>query len=263
MIYVIIVLIVLLAYMVFNALKMKPEDISRYEKKTEFDFDRELALKRFQDMLRKKTIWPRDSEPDYEEFRSFLPMLKEDYPEVFKALEVNIINDYGILLRWKGTSDKKPVVLMAHYDVVAVDESSWDHEPFGAEVVDGSIYARGTSDTKCIIAGLLEAVDYQLAHGYLPERDIYFSFTNNEETGGPTTPAIVSWFEENNIEPWFVLDEGGAIINDAPLGVKDEFAMIGVSEKGVANITLKAKGLAGHSSTPSVKTDSTYELSIN
>ena len=122
MIYVIIVLIVLLAYMVFNALKMKPEDISRYEKKTEFDFDRELALKRFQDMLRKKTIWPRDSEPDYEEFRSFLPMLKEDYPEVFKALEVNIINDYGILLRWKGTSDKKPVVLMAHYDVVAVDE---------------------------------------------------------------------------------------------------------------------------------------------
>ncbi|MBQ3383737.1 MAG: M20/M25/M40 family metallo-hydrolase [Erysipelotrichaceae bacterium] len=260
MIYVIIALIVLLAFMIFNAVKMKPEDTGRYEKKTEYDFDRELALKRFQNMLRKKTIWPRDAEPDYGEFRSFLPMLKKDYPEVFKALEVNIINDYGILLKWKGSSDKKPVVLMAHYDVVAVDEAGWDHEPFGAEVVDGSIYARGTSDTKCIIAGLLEAVDYQLAHGYVPERDIYFSFTNNEETGGPTTPAIVRWFEENNIVPWFVLDEGGAIINDAPLGVKDEFAMIGVSEKGVVNITLKAKGLGGHSSTPSTKTDSTYKL---
>jgi hypothetical protein len=88
MIYVIIALFALLAYMVFNTLKMKPEDTGRYEKKTEYDFDRELALKRFQNMLRKKTIWPRDAEPDYGEFRSFLPMLKKDYLEVFKALEV-------------------------------------------------------------------------------------------------------------------------------------------------------------------------------
>ncbi|MBR2701053.1 MAG: M20/M25/M40 family metallo-hydrolase [Erysipelotrichaceae bacterium] len=260
MIYILIALAVLLCFMIWNAIKMKPEDISQYERKTDYDFDKERAVERFRHMLQKKTVWPKDSEPDYEEFRAFLPMLKRNYPEVFKVLEVNVINDYGILLKWKGTGNKKPVVLMAHYDVVAVDEKGWNHPPFGAEIADGSIYARGTADTKCIIAGLLEAADYQLAQGYKPERDIYLSFTNNEETGGPTTPKIVEWFKENHIEPWFVLDEGGAIINDAPLGVKDEFAMIGVSEKGCLNVTVTANGIGGHSSTPSNKTDSTFML---
>jgi len=155
MIYIIIALAVLLCFMICNAIKMKPEDISQYERKTDYDFNKERAVERFRHMLQKKTVWPRDSEPDYEEFRAFLPMLKKDYPEVFKVMEVNVINDYGILLKWKGTGNKKPVVLMAHYDVVAVDEKGWDHPPFGAEIADGSIYARGTADTKCIIAGLL------------------------------------------------------------------------------------------------------------
>ncbi len=260
MIYLLIITAVLLITMFVKAMQLKPEDISGYERVTSYDFDCQKALERFRHMLQKKTIWPKDEEPDYREFKDFLPLLKQDYPEVFKALEVQVINDYGILLKWKGRTGKKPVVLMAHYDVVAVDEKGWDHPPFAAEIADGAIYARGTADTKCIIAGLLEAADYELSRGYVPDRDIYFSFTNNEETGGPTTPKIVEWFTDRHIEPWFVLDEGGAIIDDAPLGVKDEFAMIGVSEKGVVNVRMTAKGIGGHSSTPSVKTDSTFLL---
>ena len=100
MIYILIALAVLLCFMIWNAIKMKPEDISQYERKTDYDFDKERAVERFRHMLQKKTVWPKDSEHDYEEFRAFLPMLKKDYPEVFKVLEVNVINDYGILLKW-------------------------------------------------------------------------------------------------------------------------------------------------------------------
>ncbi|MBR4767145.1 MAG: M20/M25/M40 family metallo-hydrolase, partial [Clostridia bacterium] len=181
-----------IAVCVINAVSLKAKPSKNAEHKKEFDDD--TAVERFCEILRKKTVWPRNGEIDYAEFDSFLPLLKSLYPDAFAVLEVNTINHYGILLRWKGKNpDAKPFVLMAHYDVVEVDESKWDHPPFGAEIHDGSIWARGAIDTKCIISAELEAVTYLLKHGYEPLSDIWFSYTNNEETGGDTTPAVVKF----------------------------------------------------------------------
>lgn len=252
-------LLLLLLVLFIRALRLKPNAAPPNLPKPD-PFTDEEAVARFQAILRKKTVWPRNLAIDYAEFDSFLPTLRSLYPRVFDALTITTVNRYGILLKWKGRSaEKQPVVLMAHYDVVSANAEEWTYPPFAAEVHDGAIWARGSIDTKCIIGAVLEAVNHLLKGGFVPERDIYFSLTNNEETGGDTTPHIVQWFIDSGITPWFVLDEGGAVVHDLPLGIHKEFAMIGVSEKGVADVILTAAGEGGHSSTPSPN-DSTARL---
>ncbi|MBQ6164012.1 MAG: M20/M25/M40 family metallo-hydrolase [Clostridia bacterium] len=215
---------------------------------------------RFQKVLRLKTVWPREGKIEYEQFDAFLPLLRELYPTVFENTELSVVNRYGVILRWKGSDpDREPVILMAHHDVVSAEDADWSSPPFDANIRDGKIYARGAVDTKCIITAVLEAETRLMEEGFRPERDVYFITSNNEETGGDTTPAQVEWFRERNIKPDFVLDEGGAMIDELPLGIRHEFAMIGVSEKGVVDVKLTARGEAGHSSTPCDK-DSTFRL---
>lgn len=201
-----------------------------------------LAVERFQAMIRKKTVSAKDGNFDREEFASFLPMLKEKYPDVFSVVEAQLINEFGILLRWKGKNEGlAPVVLMAHYDVVSDEGQDWKHPAFEAEIHDGYIWGRGSIDTKCLIAGALEAMDRLIADGFVPERDIYFASSNCEEIGGETMPEIVEWFKEKNIKPYFILDEGGAIMSNLPMGIKTPFAMVAVSEKGWGSVRLTAK----------------------
>ncbi len=220
----------------------------------------EQAIRRFQEILRVKTISRKDDSTDWAEFDRFLPTLKEQFPQVFEKLECTIINDYGIVLCWKGkNAGLQPVILMAHHDVVPVEGQDWHYPPFAAEIHDDKIYARGTVDTKCILAAILEAMDALLSEGFVPERDIYFTTTNNEETSGQTTVKMVEWFREQGIKPWFVLDEGGAILEKMPMGIQNPFAMIGVSEKGLANVYVTAEAKAGHASLPS-KNDASVKL---
>ncbi|MCL2750726.1 MAG: M20/M25/M40 family metallo-hydrolase, partial [Coriobacteriia bacterium] len=211
------------------------------------------AVERFQSILQSATVWDEeDPEADRSAFDDFLPKLQALYPRVFEALELTIINDYGILLRWPGNdSSAAPVVMMAHYDVVFAKPEDWTHDPFGAEIIDGNIYARGAVDTKCILAALLEATDYLLAEEHTPPRDIYLCSSNSEETMGLTGELMANYFSDRDITPLFVLDEGGAVIDNAPLGASPEFAAIGVAEKGffTAYCAVSAKG--GHAATPS------------
>lgn len=250
--------LIVLAVCAIRAAALKSENTEKSEPPQMFT-DSE-AIERFQKILQKKTVWPKNGEIDYKEFESFLPLLKDLYPDFFSIAETELINDYGILIKWSGSqSELEPVVLMSHYDVVEADESKWKYPPFEAQIHDGDIIARGAVDTKCILAALLEAASYLHKSGYKPRRDIWFSFSNNEETGGPTSPAIVEYLKSKNVKPWIVIDEGGAIVKGPALGVKEEFAMIGVSEKGVADVTVTVSGEPGHSSTPR-KSDSTTRL---
>ena len=199
------------------------------------------AIERFQMMIRKKTVSSKDGNFDKEEFASFLPMLKENYPDAFSNAEAQLINEYGILVRFKGKNPElNPVVLMAHYDVVSDEGQDWKYPAFEAEIHDDCIWGRGTIDTKCLIASAFEAMDNLAKEGFLPERDIYFASSNCEEVAGDTMPKIVEWFSENNITPEFVLDEGGAIMTSLPMGIKTPFAMVALSEKGWATIELTA-----------------------
>ena len=201
------------------------------------------SLERFQAIVRKKTVSDRNGNIDREEFASFLPMLKEIYPDVFSVVESQLINEFGILLRWKGkNSALAPVVLMAHYDVVSDKDQNWEHPAFEAEIHDGVVWGRGTIDNKCIFTGVLEGMEKLIHEGHIPERDIYFAAGNNEEVAGDTMIKIADWFIENNIKPWFVLDEGGAIMTELPMGITHPFAMVAVSEKGWATVKVTLKG---------------------
>ncbi|MGV9193337.1 M20/M25/M40 family metallo-hydrolase [Microbacterium sp. MC2] len=185
-------------------------------------------------------------------FEEFVALLGELYPLVHTHLERERITDLGLLYRWPGADPTAaPVVLMAHYDVVPVDESdAWSHPPFAGVVADGWVYGRGALDDKGPLIVTIEAVENLLAAGFTPPRDVYLSFGGNEETYGGAARRIAEHLHERGIVPWLVLDEGGAVV-DAPLPfVTGTAAMIGVGEKGVATVRLAARGDGGHASTP-------------
>ncbi|WP_282852552.1 M20/M25/M40 family metallo-hydrolase [Gulosibacter sediminis] len=187
-----------------------------------------------------------------EPFEAFVDLLAELYPRIHASLELERITDFGLLYRWPGaTPTADPVVLMAHYDVVPVDESDpWTHPPFEGRIEGGSVYGRGALDDKGPLVVLLDAVENLLADEFVPARDVYLSFGGNEETFGAAAQAIVEVFRERGLTPWLVLDEGGAV-TDAPLPfVRGLAAMVGVGEKGVATVRLTARSDGGHASTP-------------
>lgn len=62
-----------------------------------------------------------------------------------------------------------PIVMMAHQDVVPVEGQDWEHDPFGAEVIDGQIWGRGTLGTKCIVGAFFEAAASPPAPATLPD----------------------------------------------------------------------------------------------
>lgn len=199
------------------------------------------AVSRFQEIIKVKTVSAKDSNFDKEEFAKFLPLLKKLYPDAFSVLEAELVNEFGILLRWKGKTASNPMVLMAHHDVVSDEGQEWEHPAFAAEIHDGYVWGRGTIDTKCIIGAILEGINNLVKEGFVPERDIYFASSNAEEVAGDTMPKIVDVFVERGIQPGFVLDEGGAIMSNLPMGIKTPFAMIALSEKGWATLKLTAK----------------------
>ena len=250
---------VLLAVLIVRALCFKKPAAAAHEP-FRAAFDEDAALRNFSLLLKKQTIWPRYGEIRKEEFDSFLPLLQELYPNACAAMKLHRINEYGILMQWRGSAPgAKPVVLMSHYDVVDADPVKWTLPPFCGEVHAGAVWGRGAVDTKCILAALMQASEILIQQGFQPKRDLFFSFSNNEESGGDTTPAIVDWLFERGIEPWFVLDEGGAIVNSPALGVKQDFAMVGVSEKGILDAIIRVRGVPGHAATPK-DTDATTRL---
>jgi carboxypeptidase PM20D1 len=185
-------------------------------------------------------------------FEDFVTLLAELYPLVHAHLERERITDFGLLFRWPGTAaSASPVVLMAHYDVVPVDESDeWTHPPFEGRVEEGWVYGRGALDDKGPLLVVLEAVENLLAARFSPARDVYLSFGGNEEMYGAAAASIATTLRERGIVPWLVLDEGGAVV-DAPLPFAlGAAAMVGVGEKGVLTLRLTARGDGGHASAP-------------
>ena len=193
------------------------------------------------------TDWSKVDETQFELFRS---RLSEMYPRVHEKCPPERIGPTGILFHWKGKSAEKPVVLMAHYDVVPVEENLWQHPPFCAEVIEGELWGRGTLDTKITLFGVMEAVERLIGEGFVPANDIYMAFSGDEEISGISAPAIVDAFEQRGIVPAFVLDEGGAIVQKVFPGVSNPIAVVGIGEKGMAEIRLSVKGKGGHASQP-------------
>lgn len=103
----------------------------------------EAAVERFCELLRIPTVSRENiAERDDEPFSQWIPTLQRLYPHFFKVAELTRIDDFGMLLRWPGAdSALDPIVMMAHQDVVPVEGQDWKHDPFGAEIFDGEIWA--------------------------------------------------------------------------------------------------------------------------
>jgi len=190
-------------------------------------------------------------EVDDGEFARFRAELAALFPVVHRRLTLEEVGG-GLLFRWQGTEDElDPVVLMAHYDVVPVqDESTWEHPPFAGVLADGCIHGRGALDDKGSLAAILEAVETLLEEGFTPSRTVWLSFGDNEETAGDTAARAAAILQERGVRPWLVLDEGGAVASQAFPFVTSPVAVIGVSEKGILDVELSVEDPGGHASTP-------------
>lgn len=196
-----------------------------------------------------------ESKIDYNQFEKFHVLLEEKFPMLHKNLDKIVINNYSLIYKWNGEyKDKKPVLLTAHMDVVAVEKESieeWRYPPFSGALKEGYVWGRGALDTKVTLVSMLYAVEKMLEQGYQPSRDVYFGFGHDEE-GNSTQGAtyISKYFKEQGITFDYVMDEGGAVVNDLIPGLKKSVASVGIAEKGFVNVKVKVKTKGGHTSTP-------------
>ncbi len=217
--------------------------------------DKDKIVQDMADMIRCKTVSSHDeSSMEPEEFEKFRRLLIDRFPQVHKHSTRELIGKTGTLYHIKGETEQKPVVFMAHYDVVPVEEEAWSKPPFAGEIEGDSLWGRGTLDTKGTLCGILEAAEKLLTEGYVPKHDMYLAFSGDEEIFGESCPVMVNELEKRNIKPAMVLDEGGAIVDHVFPGVAQACALIGIGEKGGLNVELSIESQAGHSSTPPTHT---------
>jgi acetylornithine deacetylase/succinyl-diaminopimelate desuccinylase-like protein len=155
-----------------------------------------------------------------------------------------------VLARLKGSgAGAKALLLEHHMDVVAADASRWARDPFGAEIAEGKLWGRGAMDMKGI--GVTQIYAFLLLHRLrVPlTRDVILMAVPDEEVGGGLG---AEWMRKNHydeLDPEYVLDEGG-------FGSRDMFTPgrlvfgISVAEKKIMWLRLRAEGVAGHGSQP-------------
>jgi len=210
--------------------------------------------------VRHATVSSNDPKAEDEKtFAAFKEELKRLFPRAHKELERHEIGDRALVFVWKGSKPElKPVILCAHFDVVPADDAElWRHQPFSGDIAEGAVWGRGTQDIKLMLISSLDAAERLLAEGKAPERTIYFAFGGDEEVGGARGAGrIGAWLEERGVEASFLLDEGGPV-SDGSLPFADRpVALVGIAEKGYADVSLEAEGKGGHASMPPAHTTS-------
>ena len=183
-----------------------------------------------------------------EKFERFHALLAGLFPLVHEKLERTDI-DGNLLYYWPGRAHDRPIVLMSHQDVVPA-EGTWEHAPFSGDIADGKVWGRGASDTKCSVMAFFQAVEELLAAGYEPANDVYIASSCTEEWAGDGAQKLVAELKRRGVRPFLVCDEGGGIITEPIGGIPGNFAMVGVFEKGKADVKFTAKSTGGHASAP-------------
>jgi len=164
----------------------------------------------------------------------------------------------NVVVRFRGRpTGKKPIMLMAHLDVVDARREDWSFEPYRFREEDGHYYGRGTSDNKAGVATLIANFLRLRAEGYQPDRDLIMVLTADEETDGANIKWLVNQRREL-IDADYALntDGGGGTLKD---GVPQAFSLQ-ASEKMYLTFLLEIRNKGGHSSLP-VKDNAIYRLS--
>ncbi|HYA16225.1 MAG TPA: M20/M25/M40 family metallo-hydrolase [Bryobacteraceae bacterium] len=157
----------------------------------------------------------------------------------------------NLVARLKGSGKKRPVLIMAHTDVVPVQREKWPVDPFGAVLKDGYVWGRGSRDDKDKLAAMLMTILLAKRSGKTFDRDLIFLAESGEEadpTGVGITYMVANHLDEINAE--FAITEGGGATSDN--NGKVEFVTVGTTEKVPRRARLVATGISGHGSVPRV-----------
>ncbi len=192
------------------------------------------------------------NQTDKTKFYRFHELLREMFPSLFAVCTFEDF-DGSFLMHWQGKGKGEPILLMNHHDVVEAS-GEWKYPPFSGTVAEGKVWGRGTLDTKGGLWAMLQAADEIAADGFIPERDIYFESACTEECDGSGADNISKTLLERGIRFYMVLDEGGMILEEPIGGAKGRYAMVGVGEKGCADLKFIARSSGGHASTPGKNT---------
>ncbi|WP_370662405.1 M20/M25/M40 family metallo-hydrolase [Massilia aurea] len=171
----------------------------------------------------------------------------------FKPDDVQVVAPFprkgNLVARFKGSGKKKPLLLLAHIDVVEARRSDWDTDPFKLQEKDGYFIARGAVDDKAMSAAFVSVLAQLKSEGFKPDRDIILALTGDEERGGePTNGAF--WIVNNRrelIEAEYGINEGGRGENKDGKPVA-HYVQLG--EKSFVHAEFDATGPGGHSSRP-------------
>jgi len=169
-------------------------------------------------------------------------------------------NRLSLIARLKGSGAKKPILIMGHTDVVGVQAERWSEDPFGAKLVDGYIWGRGTIDDKDVVVGGLMTMLILKRSGAHLDRDVIFVAESGEEGGGGAAPGArggrgpvtygIQYIIQNNwpdIDAEYCLTEGGGFVST---GGKVLYQRVELLEKVGRGMRLVAHGTAGHGSMP-------------
>ena len=211
--------------------------------------NKEEIAKNLSKMIKINTVRSEDLSNIYE----FQSLLEELYPTIYEKGE-KILIDNSLLIKINGKNKNiNPILIMSHTDVVEA-EGEWKYPAFSGEIANGCVWGRGTVDTKGSLCAFFEATESLLKEGFIPESDLYLASSIDEETMGVGAKKTVEYLENKGIKLGIVLDEGGAIIEAPMPGLSGDYAMLGIMEKGYANVEFIAKSIGGHASTPTNNT---------
>ncbi len=156
----------------------------------------------------------------------------------------------GLVAVYPGTSETlKPILAIAHIDVVEAKREDWVRDPFKLIEEDGYFYARGTADNKAMAATLVDTLIRFQRTGYKPKRAVKIALTCGEETNGAFNG--IEWLASNRrdlIDAEFALNEGGGGTTDGKGKVVEQTMQVG--EKTFATYRLETRNPGGHSSVP-------------
>ena len=177
----------------------------------------------------------------------------------FAAADVEIVpvgETAGLVVTYRGTGRKAPVLFLGHMDVVEARTEDWGRDPFAFIEQDGYFLGRGVSDNKLGIAQLTAAFIQLKRQGFRPNRDLIIAFSGDEETDMHTTRALAAKLAARRPEFALNSDSGGGRANAE--GKAINFG-VQVAEKTFANFEVTVRNSGGHSARPR-SDNAIYEL---
>ncbi len=205
------------------------------------------TLRYFTDLIKQNTSNPPGNETVEAKYLQAI-LEKEGIPTKLVGTNPQRLS---LIATLKGNGSKKPIIVMGHTDVVGVQRDRWTQDPFGAALIDGFIWGRGTLDDKPLVLGSLMTVLLLKRSGQPLDRDVIFVAESGEEGGGGNDGSYgIGYIIRNNwadIDAEYCLSECGDFRS---VGGKVIYQKVGVDEKVGRAMRLVAHGTAGHGSQP-------------